>query len=650
MAWSLYTGSLSSSTTASVSTTFSTSVFRRYSWYCPTTGSYKWSSLLTGGSGSSYDLFGWVATKSDAYNTSSTYNPMSGTVLQSDDDTNGNLQFSCTFNATAGTTYYLYASPLSADRNPTGYTFTLTVEPAPPLWSVYGYSLSSSTSVSVTRTYTAGQIYRYSWYCPTTGLYKWSCSNAGITAVGWVATTNSAYNLYTSTYPYQSYLQASSGNEFSCMFNATAGTTYYLYSSGYSNTTSTTTTQTQTLQYCYWQHYYHGDFLSNGLSFTTSLTGQIIRSFSFIPPASGTYTFESSGCTYDSVGWISDKSNAYNLTQSGNSMGQGLWSNDDGNGNRQFKVTATLEGGKTYYLYFSPISTTTLAYNVSTNITLSIKATSIVSTGKLITSSQIQSFKNIWSSLCSSRKYYGNLNNSTAKNAFSVPGKGTKATSTQMNSLINAYNKYFTPAITTVNTGNLIQETNYDTLVTRVMSNPSCKTACTGFCSTTNSHAPMPATCSSCDTGCSSSCYGKCQSSCYGYCYESCDGSCDYGCIYDCGGNCNSYCSGYEGSPPSRDCGYYCDTACGSSCGGGCVYDCWSCDDTCAGTCDDNCDLGCTYDCSGDCEYHCDSTCSATCAGNTAGQAGACNNSCTHACSTSCNTLCVATSTAPTEL
>ena len=61
--------------------------------------------------------------------------------------------------------------------------------------------------------------------------------------------------------------------------------------------------------------------MTNGLSFTTSLTGQTIRSFSFTPTASGTYTFESSGCTYDSVGWISDKSTAYILTQSSNSMG-----------------------------------------------------------------------------------------------------------------------------------------------------------------------------------------------------------------------------------------------------------------------------------------------------------------------------------------
>ena len=304
-----------------------------------------------------------------------------------------------------------------------------------------------------------------------------------------------------------------------------------------------------------------------------------------------------------------------------------------------------------YYLYFSPASTSTLAYNVSTDITLSIKATSIVSTGKLITSNQIQSFKNIWSSLCSSRKYHGSLNDSAAKNAFSVPSKDTKATSAQMNSLINVYNKYFTPAITTVNTGNLIQETNYDTLVARVMSNPTCKTACTGFCTTTNSHASVPATCSSCDTSCSSSCYNYCQNTCYGYCSSSCDGSCNDGCIYDCGGNCNYYCSGYEGWAPSRDCwNNLCDSMCGSSCGGGCVYDCWSCDYTCAGTCDDNCYLGCNYDCTGNCTGNCDSNCYAYCARMTSGQAGACDNSCTHACATSCSTLCVTTSTAPTEL
>lgn len=660
MAWTLYTGSLSSSTTASVSTTFSTSVFRRYSWYCPTTGTYTWSSTVTSGSGTSRDLYGWVSTSSSAYNTSYSSYPLAGSYLTSDDDGGGSRQFLCTFTATAGTTYYLYASGYNSTTDATGYTFTLTVKQADPFWSVYGYNLYSSTSLSVTRTYTAGQIYRYSWSCPTTGLYRWSCSDAGITATGWVATVSNAYNLYTTSYPYQSYLVASNGTEFSCVFNATAGTTYYLYSSGYTNTTSTTTTQMQILQQCYWQHYHHGDFLTNGLSFATSLTGQTIRSFSFVPPASGTYTFEASGCTYDSVGWISNKSNAYDLTQSSNSMGKGTWSNDDSNGNGQFKVTATLEGGKTYYLYFSPFSTTTLTYNVSTSITLSIKATSIVSTGKLITSSQIQSFKNIWSSLCSGRKYYGNLNNSTAKNAFSVPSRGTKATSTQMNSLINAYNKYFTPAITTVNTGNLIQETNYDTLVTRVMGNPSCKTACTGFCSSTNSNAAQPASCSSCDTDCLASCWGQCSRTCYGacntgcngWCASMCDSACDGSCKDDCWGSCNWDCTGYEGWWPSRDCWGYCDSNCGSTCGGGCHDGCFSCLGSCQFGCYDSCELYCDWDCSGNCSGgcdsncsgQCDSSCSANCAGDTEGSEGACNYTCTHSCGSSCSTLCVTSS------
>lgn len=522
MAYSLTSGG---SLSSSVATTLNVAQIKRYSWTCPTSGTYVWFSSASG-SGSSPDVYGWVSTKNNDYSTSATARPSGSNSIITNDDGGGNSQFQCAFQATAGTTYYLYVSPYSSTTNTTGYTFTLKIE----------------------------QI-------------------------------------------------------------------YWIFKDQYS-------------------------FLSNGLSFTTTLFGQTIHRYSFIPPASGTYVFKASNCNVDTVGWISDSDTAYILNQSSNSRKQGTWSDDDSGGENQFQVTATLNGGTTYYLYFSPYATYSLPLNNTTNITLSLTATSISSsTGRLITSSQLNAFKTAWEGLCSGRSYYGNINNSTAKSAFSIPSKGTKASATQMNSILNTYNKYFT-SITVVNTGNLIQETTYDTLVAGVMSNPSCKVACTGFCTATNSHAPAPATCSSCDTGCYSSCYGKCQSSCYGYCYGSCNDGCHDGCTYDCGGWCNYNCTGLEGWAPSRDCANNkCNSNCGAYCGNTCVYDCWSCDSSCTGDCYDECQLGCTYDCTGDCEYYCDKTCSTTCAGNTSGQAGACNYSCTHACSTSCNAFCVTTST-----
>lgn len=660
MAWTLTSGSLSSSSSVTISSiTFKASELKRYSWRCPTTGTYQWLSTIP--SGEYCDTYGWVSTSSTAYDLSKTSHPISGSYITSNDDDNGNGQFICTFSATAGTTYYLYASPYSPSTDPSGKTFQFQVRTAVPLWTVIGSSLTSATTASANRSYsTAGQIYRYAWTCPTTGLYQWYGSSIGNTCYFWVATTSNAYNLYATNYPASNALAANSAAD-GCTFQATANTTYYLYSSAWSNTVTSQSTQTQTIRQVYWRLLDYGNFLSSGTTCNTTLSGQTIQRYTFTAPTSGTYIFAASNCTTDSVGWISDSSTAYDLTKASNSRSMGTWSDDDSNGSSQFKVTASLVGGTLYYLYISPYSSSTMAYNNSVSITLTLtlsSANSIV--GTFIKASQISAFKTLWQGLCTSRRYYGNLNNSTAKNAFSTPTRGNIATSSQMNSILNTFNKYFTPTITTVNTGELIQGSKFNTLVTNTMNSPNCKVACTGFCSSTNSGAAQPATCSSCDTGCSSSCYGACRKTCsgscgtgcYGYCRSECDSDCSYGCTYDCGGYCNYNCEGNGGWAPSRDCGSYCNSQCGSTCGGGCVYDCWSCDGGCVNSCDDSCNTGCTYDCTGDCEGgcdnscrgYCDTNCTANCAGGTSGTAGACNGSCTHSCATSCSTLCVTSS------
>lgn len=659
MAWALTSGSFSSNVSISTSVTFNTSQFRRYSWKCPTTGTYQWLSTTSDGYA---DLFGWVSTSSTAYDTSRTAYPMSGSYMAYDDDGGGNGQFSCAFNATAGTTYYLYASPYNSSTSLSGKTFQLRIQTAVALWTVIGASLTSATTATANRNYsTPGQIYRYTWTCPTTGLYQWYGSSIGITCCEWVSTVSNAYNLYTSRYPYTNTIALNDGINYDCTFQATANQTYYLYTSAWSNTVTSSSAQTQTIRQIYWRFTDMGTFLSSGLTFITRLTGRCIKRYSFTPPTSGTYIFKASGCTTDSVGWISASSTAYDVTKTTNSRSMGTWNDDDSNGSSQFKVTANLIGGTLYYLYFSPSGYGTLSDNVSVDITLTLElSTTTSSAGTLIMASQLSAFKTLWDSLCASRKYYGNLNNNSAKNAFSIPTKDSKAVSSQMNAILSTFNKYFTPTIAAVNAGQLIEGVTYNALVTNTMSSPSCRVACTGFCSSTNSGAAQPATCSSCDTGCSSSCYGVCSKTCYGgcssncssNCASSCNDGCYYGCTYDCDGNCHYNCEGNEGSAPSRDCGSYCNSNCGSTCGGGCVYDCWSCDGSCEAGCSDNCNLGCNDDCSGGCSDNChsscsgkcDNTCSANCAGGTAGSAGACNGSCTHSCATSCSTLCVTSS------
>lgn len=660
MAWTLTSGSLSSSSSVTVSSvTFKASEFKRYSWRCPTTGTYQWLSTVSGGY---CDVYGWVSTSSTAYDLSQTSHPIGGSYITSNDDSNGNGQFLCTFNATAGTTYYLYASPYSSSTDTSGKTFQLQLKIAVALWTVIGASLTNTSTASANRNYsTAGQIYRYAWTCPATGLYQWYSSSMDITCYLWVATISNAYNVYTANYPYSNAIILNASLTEGCVFQATANVTYYLYSSAWSNTATSQLIQTQTIRQVYWRLSEYGNFLSSGTTFSTTLTGQYIKKYTFIPPTSATYTFAASNCTKDSVGWISTSATAYNLTTTTNSRTMGTWNDDDSNGSSQFKVTAPLVGGTVYYLYFSPYSSSTLAYNTSVNITLTLGLSSTTSlTGTLITAKQLSAFQTLWRGLCTTRKYYGNLNNTAAKNAFSVPTTGAKATSTQMNSILNTFNKYFTPTITTVNTGALIQGTTYNTLVTNTMNSPSCKVACTGFCSSTNSGAAQPATCSSCDTGCSSSCYGTCKKTCYGncstgcygHCSSDCNGNCYSGCTDSCDGYCNENCEGRGGSAPSKDCGRYCDSNCGTSCGGGCIYDCWSCEGDCTNSCDDSCNLGCTNDCTGDCQGgcdtscngYCDSTCKINCAGGTSGTAGTCNNSCTHSCATSCSTLCITSS------
>ena len=201
MAWTLTSGSLSSSSSLTISSiTFNQNELKRYSWKCPTTGTYQWLSTVSGGY---CDLYGWVSTSSTAYDLSKTSHPIGGSYITYDDDSNSNGQFLCTFSATAGTTYYLYASLYNSSTDPSGKTFQFQVRTAVALWEVIGSSFGNTASASANRSYsTAGQIYRYSWTCPTTGLYQWYGSSINNTTCFWVATVSNAYNLYADNYPY----------------------------------------------------------------------------------------------------------------------------------------------------------------------------------------------------------------------------------------------------------------------------------------------------------------------------------------------------------------------------------------------------------------------------------------------------------------
>lgn len=517
-------------------------------------------------------------------------------------------------------------------------------------WSISTSSIANNiTSTTISTTFAVSQFRRYKWVCPTAGYYQWFAdSNPTKDTYGWVSTSSSAYDTSLTSYPRTSagsvaYNDDSgNGNHFSCAFDAKANTTYYLYASPYSSTTDiSTVTVTLTLKKVEWLFANGGDFLSQGTSFSAPVKVRTIHRYTFNPPVTGSYTFEASNLSSDLVGWISDKDDAYNLDSTSNSINFGNIAKDDDSGSGSlFKITATLTKGTTYYLYYSGFSTSTFSSNTTFTLTMTLNSITTSTSGNLIKRSDLETFSDLWDIVCNNRNHYGNVSNVS----IPLPSSNDKITATAMNNVINTFNKYFTPAITVVNSGNLIYGSTYDDMIKKVLGNLTCKVACTGSCSTTNSHGSQPATCSSCDTGCSSSCYGQCRDTCYGWCEESCNDGCYGACTYECGGNCNWGCDGYDCHAPSRDCGSYCDSSCGSSCGGGCIYDCWSCDGGCTGSCDDSCDLGCYYECSGDCEGYCDYDCSANCAGNTMGSEGACNESCTHGCATSCSTLCVSSS------
>jgi protein involved in ribonucleotide reduction len=144
---------------------------------------------------------------------------------------------------------------------------------------------------------------------------------------------------------------------FSITYTLTANTVYYLKVKNYSATTSTPAnpyTITATLpgdecgqnleDYCAWSLGTAGGTISKGLQYRGD--EDYIR---FTAPSSGSWTFTSSG--------IPTGSDIYGHLL--NASGTQLTYNDDGAGNRNFKITYTLTAGSVYYLRVRNYSTGT---------------------------------------------------------------------------------------------------------------------------------------------------------------------------------------------------------------------------------------------------------------------------------------------------
>ena len=141
-----------------------------------------------------------------------------------------------------------------------------------------------------------------------------------------------------------------------------------------------------------------------------------------------------------------------------------------------------------------------------------------------------------------------------------TPTSGGKALPSHINEIITPMSKINTPGVSTVSTGNLIN--NIDALDTKLTlwesdtmvknGNNSCSASCTGMC------VDGCWGCSGCGGSCSSSCGGDCEGGCSG-CSGTCSGSCT-GCFNTCTNTCTG-CGGYCGG-----CSGTCTITCGNSC------------------------------------------------------------------------------------
>ncbi|MDR1800864.1 MAG: InlB B-repeat-containing protein [Lachnospiraceae bacterium] len=353
-----YNWALSSSTTTSYTNTKTGSLeiagdIDMFKFTAPVTGTY--SLFITNGT---FD------------NTGKLYNSQE-VQLAYDDDGNTYPNFRISYSLTAGSIYYLAVE--SYNNNKTGdYSVNITV-PAPVVYtvsydanggsgaptsqSVYQgsyvtISAAPTTAKAYTLTYNAngGSVSPTYKSVPTTFAY-WNTNSAG---------TGSNYSVGSTYYP------AASITFYAKWNNPAAGTlptptrTGYTFNGWYTSATggtqvsATTVLNADTTIYAQWaanddygntfEDAYNWQLTSGGSSsYNNSRSGSIetagdVDMFKFTAPVTGTYLLYVSTSDFDNYGRLY------------NSSGSQLTSNDDGNGNLNFKISYSLSAGSVYYL------------------------------------------------------------------------------------------------------------------------------------------------------------------------------------------------------------------------------------------------------------------------------------------------------------
>ena len=273
-----------------------------YRFIAPSSGTWTFTSSIPS-SGGLFDAVGTV------------YASNGTTVVASNDDGAGNRQFKITASLTIGQTYYLEV------RGYGSYTgaFTVTAAQLPPSLTVSPGSLSfaaagGSSAVTVTSD------------------TSWSVSLSSQDA-SWLSVTPASGS---GNGPVIVQARANAGAARSGVVTFTSTTGEPPISRQVTVTQPGSDCGASTSSYCSW------------LNVTTPVSGVIDPGgdkdwYRFTVPSSGTWAFTSSipssGGLYDPYGTI--------YASNGTTM---VASNDDGAGNRQFKITASLTTGQTYYL------------------------------------------------------------------------------------------------------------------------------------------------------------------------------------------------------------------------------------------------------------------------------------------------------------
>jgi|GEM_PF-2766208 len=287
------------------------------------------------------DWFKFTAARTGSYTVASNGNTdmygelynASGYRLAYDDDGNGSRQFKMKTDLQAGDTYYIKARHYNSSSGTGAYSLQVT-EP-PLIVDDYSDSMSGATSI-VPGVSTSGEIN----FNGDADWFKFTAARTGTYALTSSGNTDMYGELYDTSGTKIGYDDDSNGSrQFQIKKELQAGATYYLKARQYSTGTgaySLNITEPPVDDY------------SNTMSGAAIIT----------PGVNKSGTINSSG-DVDWFTFTTTRAGAYTLTSSGNTDmygelynadGSRLSYDDDGNGNRQFKLNTTLEANTNYYL------------------------------------------------------------------------------------------------------------------------------------------------------------------------------------------------------------------------------------------------------------------------------------------------------------